>query len=94
MNLGLAARPVAVQCSFLAPERLDDPYAGEPLLQGGERLGDAVANRVVGAAGAVVEAPTRCDQDRERDQRDRREPRGEQRESDNGEDDLQAAQKK
>ena len=74
-DLRVAARLVGVDRLPLAPERLDHAHAREPLLQRGQRLGDPVADRVVGAARAVVEGPARGDQHRQRDQRDEREHR-------------------
>src|SRR5919198_298928 len=90
-DLRLAARPVLLEGLALAPERLHDAHARKTLLQRCQGLGDTVANRAVGAPGAVVEAPAREDEDRERDERDRRQ-RG--RENDQGGDrqrDLQRA---
>ena len=58
-DLRVAARLVGVDRLPLAPERLDHAHAREPFLQRGQRLGDAVADRVVGAARAVVEGPAR-----------------------------------
>ena len=90
-NLRLAARAIPLERALLAPERLHDAHAGEPLLQRRQRLGDAIANRVVRTAGAVVEAPTRRHKDRERDERDRGELGGEEDERHHGEDDLERA---
>ena len=89
MDLGLAARTVALECPLLAAERLHDADAGEPFLQRRQRLGDAVADGVVRVAGAVVKAPARRNQDRQRDQRDERELGREQQQRDDGEHDLQ-----
>ena len=91
VHLRLAARVVALERPLLAPERLHDADAGEPFLQRRQRLGDAVADRVVRAARAVVEAPARRDEDRQRDQRDQRELRRQEREHDDREHDLQRA---
>ena len=75
----------------LATERLNDAHAGETLLERGQRLRDPVADRVVGAPGAMVEGPARGDQHRQRDQRDEREHRREDHEHDDRQRDLEAA---
>jgi hypothetical protein len=51
----------------LAPEGLDHAYAGQPLLQGGQRLADAVAHREVGLVRRSLEAHARDDHDGQAD---------------------------
>jgi len=64
MDLGLAPRVVGLERPSLAPEGLDDADARQALLQDRQRLGNAIANRVVDTARAVVERPARGDQNR------------------------------
>ena len=90
-HLRLAAGPVSLQRPLLAPERLHDANAGESFLQCRQRLRDAVPDRVVRAAGAVVEAPTRHDQDRQRDERHGGEGRREDEQRGDRQQDLERA---
>jgi hypothetical protein len=48
-------------------------------------VGNAIADRVIDTAGAVVERPARGDQNRQRDERDQRERRRQDHEHDHGE---------
>ena len=90
-DLGPATRLVRLDRVPLPPERLDHADAREALLQHGQCLGDSVADRVVGAARAVVEGPARRDQDGQGDERDGGEGRRKHDEHAHGEGDLQPA---
>ena len=91
MHLCLAAWLVLVECPLLAPERLNHANPGQPFLQRRQRLSDAIADRMVGTAGAVVEAPTRDHEDRQRDEGHARELRGQDEQRRHRQHDLERA---